>query len=78
VIARKGDRVYRLVLLSPLFLTEAFTRESFLGTTPFSGLHKVAVLLDFLDDVFRLHFSFEAPEGVFQRLALLNYNFSHA
>ena len=74
----KGDRLYRLVLLSPLFLTKAFTRESFLGATSFSGLHEVAVLLDFLDDVFRLHFSLEAPESVLQRFALLNYNFSHA
>ncbi len=74
----KGDRLYRLVLLSPLLLSEAFTRESFLGATPFSGLHKVAVLLYFLDDVFRLDFSLEAPEGVLQRFALLNYNFSHA
>src|SRR5271156_2136487 len=62
----KGDRLYRLVLLSPLFLTEAFTRESFLGTTPFPGLHEIAVLLDFLDDVFGLHFSLEAPESVLQ------------
>jgi hypothetical protein len=77
-IAPKGDRLYRLVLLSPLLLTEAFTRESFLGATPFSGLHEVAVLLDFLNDIFRLHFPLEAPESVLQRFALLNYNFSHA
>ncbi len=78
LIAPKGDRLYRSVLLSPLLLTEAFTRESFLGTAPFTGLHEVAVFLDFLNDVFRLHFPLEAPESVLQRFALLNYNFSHA
>jgi len=72
------SRSIRLVLFSPLLFTEAFTRESFLGATPFSGLHEVAVLLDFLNDVFRLHFPLEAPERVFQRFALLNYDFSHA
>jgi hypothetical protein len=67
-----------LVLFSPLLFTEAFTRESFFGATPFSGLHEVAVFLDFLDDVFRLNFPLEAPESVLQRFALLNYDFSHA
>jgi hypothetical protein len=36
------------------------------------------VLLDFLDDVFTLDFSLEAPESILQRLALLNYDFRHA
>jgi len=71
-------RLGRLVLLTPLFLTETLTREGLLGSTPFPGLHVVAVLLDLLDDVFRLHFPLETPESVFQRLALLNYNFCHA
>jgi hypothetical protein len=36
------------------------------------------MLLDILDDVFLLHFSFEPPEGAFNRFALLNLDFSHA
>jgi hypothetical protein len=68
----------RLILFPSLLLPKALTREGLLGATSFSGLHEIAVLLDFFNDVFRLHFSLEAPEGVFQRLALLNYNFSHA
>jgi hypothetical protein len=67
-----------LVLLTPLLLTETLTREGLLCATLFPRLHVVAVLLDFLDDVFRLHLPFEAPESVFQRLTLLNYNFCHA
>jgi len=68
----------RLILLTTLLLTETLTRESFLGATFFSGLHVVAVLLDFFDDVFRLHFSLEAPECILQRFTLLNDNFCHA
>jgi hypothetical protein len=67
-----------LVLLTPLLLTETLTRKGLLGSTLFPRLHVIAVLLDFLNDVFRLHFSLEAPESVFQRLALLDYNFRHA
>src|ERR1700733_10135303 len=67
-----------LVLLTPLLLTETLTREGLFGSTLFPRLHVVAVLLDFLDDVFRLHLPLEAPESVLQRLALLNYNFCHA
>jgi hypothetical protein len=33
------------------------------------------VPLDFLDDVFGLHFSLETAERIFQRLAFLNPNF---
>src|SRR5271154_4767826 len=69
---------FRLILLTTLLLTETLTRESFLGATLFSGLHVVAVLLDFLDDIFRLHFPLEAPECILQRFTLLNDNFCHA
>jgi len=68
----------RLILLTTLLLTETLTRESFLGATLFPGLHVVAVLLDFFDDVFRLHFPLEAPECILQRFTLLNDNFCHA
>ena len=68
----------RLILLTPLLFTETLTREGLFGATPLPRLHVVAVLLDFLDDVFRLHFPLEAPESVFQRFTLLDYNFCHA
>ena len=67
-----------LVLLTPLFFPETFTREGFLCTTLFAGLQVIAVLLDFLDDVFRLHLALEATKCVLQRLTLLNNNFCHA
>ncbi len=68
----------RLILLTPLLFPETLTREGFFGTTTLARLHVVAVLLDFFDDVFRLHLTLEAPESVFQRLTLLNNNFGHA
>jgi hypothetical protein len=68
----------RLVLFTPLLFTETLTREGFLGSTPFAGLHVVAVFLDLLDDVLSLDLPFEAAESVFQRLTLLNNNFCHA
>jgi hypothetical protein len=55
-----------LVLLTPLFFAETLTREGLFGATLFPGFHVVAVLLDFLDDVFRLHLPLEAPESVLQ------------
>jgi hypothetical protein len=36
------------------------------------------MLLDILDDVFLLHFSLEPAESTFNRLALLDFDFSHA
>jgi hypothetical protein len=67
-----------LILLTPLLLAEALTREGFLGASLLAGLHVVAVLLDLLDDVLRLNFALESPEGIFQGLTLLNDNFCHA
>lgn len=68
----------RLILLTPLFFPETFTRESLFCTALLPRLHVVAVLFDLLDDVFRLHFPLEAAESVFQRFALLNNYFCHA
>jgi hypothetical protein len=68
----------RLILFTPLLLAETFTRKGGFGTTALTGLHEVTVLLDFLDDVFGLHFPLEAAQSVLERFALLNDNFSHA
>ena len=74
-----GPRLYgRLVLLTPLLLTETLARERLFGAPLFSRLHVIAVLLDFFDDVFRLHLSLEAAQSIFQRLTFLNDNFCHA
>lgn len=68
----------RLVLLTPLLFPETLTREGLFGSTLFTRLHVVAVLLDLLDDVLRLHFSLEPPKGILQRFTLLNDDFRHA
>src|SRR5258706_10325682 len=46
--------------------------QRLLGPALVAGLQVEAVLLDVLDDVFLLDLSLEAPEGVFDRLALLD------
>jgi hypothetical protein len=35
------------------------------------------MLLNFLDDVFLLHFTLKTTQGIFQRLTFLNADFSH-
>ncbi len=35
------------------------------------------MLLDFLDDVFLLHFALKTPQGIFQGFTLLDNDFSH-
>ena len=66
-----------LVLLSPKLLAEPFAGERLFCATLFSRLHVIAMLLNFLDDVFLLHFALETAQGIFQRLTLLNADFSH-
>ena len=68
----------RLILLTPLLFPETLTREGLFGSTLLTRFHVVAVLLDLLDDVLRLHFSLEPPKGILQRFALLNDDFRHA
>jgi hypothetical protein len=36
------------------------------------------VLLDILDDIFLLNLPLEPPQGALDRLAFLNFDFSHA
>ena len=68
----------RLVLLTPLLFPETLTREGLFGSAFLTRFHIVAMLLYFLDDVFRLNLPLEAPKRVLQRLTLLNDNFCHA
>jgi hypothetical protein len=53
----------------------SLARQSFLGAPLFPWLQVEGVTLDFLYDVFLLHFSFEAPQGAFQRFSILKMDF---
>src|SRR5579859_4182802 len=66
-----------LVLLPALLFTQTLARQGLLGATLFSRLHVITVFLDFLDDVFLLHFALEPAQRIFQRLTFLNADFSH-
>jgi hypothetical protein len=46
-------------------------------TALLTRLHVITVRLDFLNDIFLLHFALEPAQCVFQRLTFLNANFSH-
>src|SRR5438034_9417233 len=66
-----------LLLFAPHLLAQTLPRKRFLCTAFLAGLHVEAMLLDFLDDVFLLHLALETPQCVFQRLTLLDNDFSH-
>jgi hypothetical protein len=66
-----------LICFPPLLLAQSLPRKRFLCPALLAGFHVEAVLLDLLDDVFLLHLALEPPQGVFQRFALLNDDFSH-
>lgn len=65
----------RLFDIAGPFLAIALAGERFLRAPPFSGLQIERVPLDFLDDIFLLHFAFEAPQRAFERFAILQMNF---
>jgi hypothetical protein len=66
-----------LIRFPALLLAQSLPRKRFLGPALLAGLHIEAVLLDFLDDVFLLHFALETSQGIFQRLILLYDDFGH-
>jgi hypothetical protein len=59
-------------------LAIAFPRERLLGPSFVSRLQIEGVFLDVLDDVFLLDFPLEPAESALDRLALLDFDFSHA
>ena len=67
----------KLVRFPPLLLAQSLPRKRFFRPALLAGFHVEAVLLDFLDDVFLLHFALETAQGIFQRFALLDDDFSH-
>src|SRR5687768_8933488 len=64
-----------LLRLAANLLPIAFPRQRLLRALLVARLQIEAVLLDVLDDVFLLDLALETPEGVFDRLALLDLDF---
>ena len=69
---RASSRAGELILLATLLLAQSLPRKRFFGPALLARLHIEAVLLDFLDDVFLLHFPLKATECILKRLTLLN------
>jgi len=76
--ARRSRDRSLLLRLSTEFLTVPLARQSLFGPALVTRLQVERVLLDVLDDVFLLNLALEAAECTFDRLALLNLDFSHA
>ena len=74
---RATSRAGFLVLLATLLLAQSLPRKRFFCPALLAGFHVEAMLLDFLDDVFLLHFALKAPECILKRLTLLNDYFGH-
>ena len=66
-----------LVLLPPLLFSQSLAGKRLFRATLFSRLHVVAMFLDFLDDIFLLHFALKTAQRIFQRFTFLNADFSH-
>jgi hypothetical protein len=64
-----------LILLLAYFLAIALACKRFLHTLLFTWFQIKRVTLYFLDDVFCLHFAFEAAQRIFEGLALLDTDF---
>jgi hypothetical protein len=63
-----------LILLLTDFLTIALASERFFHAFLLTWFQIKRVTLDFLDDVFRLHFALEAPQCVLKGFAFLYSN----
>ena len=72
VTALREER--RLVLLFADLLTIALTSQRFLHTLLLTWFQVKRVTLDFLDNVFSLHFALKAAQGILKGLAFLNSN----
>jgi hypothetical protein len=68
-------RLAALLLLPTLLFAQPFAGERLFCAAFLSRLHVITVLLDFLDDVFLLHFALEAAQRTFQGLTFLNSYF---
>lgn len=63
------------ILLLACFFTSTFACQRFLHPRFLAGFKVKRVPLDFLNDVFLLHFSFETTQCVFERFAFLQSDF---
>src|SRR4029077_2387887 len=72
-----GAASLNLIRFPPLLLAQSLPRKRFFRPALLAGFHVEAVLLDFLDDVFLLHFALETAQCIFQRFTLLDDDFSH-
>jgi hypothetical protein len=64
-----------LVLFFTRFLSAALARQCFFYALLLARLQVKGVTLNLLDDVFLLHFAFEATQCIFEGLALLKSYF---
>ena len=76
-VRRRAASRADLILLATLLLAQSLPRKRFFGPAFLSGLHVEAVLLDFLDDVFLLHFALKTAQCILKRFTLLNDDFGH-
>lgn len=66
-----------LVLLLTDLLAITLASERFFDALLFTRFQVERVPLNFLDDVFSLHFAFEAAQGIFKGFAFLYSNLCH-
>ncbi len=72
---RQGVRYSDLLYFPAAFLPVSFTSQSLLDPQFLARLQIERMALDLFDDVFLLHFPFEAPKGVFQGFTFLESDF---
>ncbi len=72
-IASEKELVLVLADLLPIALASKRLFDALL----FAWFQIEGVALDLLDDVFRLNFTFEATQGIFERFTFLNSNLCH-
>jgi hypothetical protein len=73
-----GGRSSFLVLLLACLLAATLAGQGFFHAFLFTRFQIEGMTLNFLDDVFRLHLTFEAAKRIFQRLAFLQSHFCQA
>jgi hypothetical protein len=72
------DAVGALLRFTPDLLTAPLPSKRLLGSTLVTWFEIEGMLFNIFDDVFLLHLALEAAECTFDRLAVLDLDFSHA
>src|SRR5262249_15726044 len=60
------------------FFPAAFSRQRLFDAFLFAWFQVEGVFLDFLNNIFLLHFAFESPQCILNGFAILNPNFRHS